>query len=159
MPTRTFTRKTDLDGKPADPTKGDPSFSEGILTALPGRTWRVKAAADVVVDIDGADLTPTEDADLTQAHTDWTPGTNYRYDAVYEVQTSSMGKIQKIEWFEIDNGDGTFSGLAKDMVYTWSGQKIMSTTTTDYYKDGEVAGSPHTENYYTANGKPVKKVK
>jgi hypothetical protein len=34
----------------------------------------------------------------------------------------------------------------------------MSSATTDYYKDGEVVGTPETVTYLTANGKPVKKV-
>ena len=33
MPTRTYTRKTDPNGKPADPALGNPSFQAGILTA------------------------------------------------------------------------------------------------------------------------------
>ena len=158
MPERTFTRKTDLDGLPGDPNKGDPSFSDGILTALPGRTWRTAAASDVKVIIDGAELTPTEDADLTQAHTDWSPGSSQKYEPIYEVQTSAAGKVTKIEWFETSNGDGTFSGLASDQVNTWSGSKLMSSVTTDYYKDGEVVGRPKTVTYLTADGKPVKKV-
>jgi hypothetical protein len=150
MPTRTFTRKTAPAGQPADPTRGDPSFSSGILTALPGRTWRLRAATDVVVDIDGGDLSAQEDTDLTAAHTAWVTESQTRFAPTFEVTTVQAGRTQKIEWFETDNGDGTYADLARDAVYSWTGSNLTSIVTTDYYDDGTVIPkSVVTETFFT----------
>lgn len=160
MPTRTYSRKTGPQGNPADPTRGDPSFTEGILTALPGRTWRTNAGADVSLDIDGGDLTQQEDDDLTAAHTAWTPTSQTAYAPNYEVTTTDKGNVTKVEWFETDNGDGTYSGLARDATYNWApGSKLVSLTATRYAKDGSVLGEPTTESFYTTtSGERVRKV-
>ena len=161
MPTRTYSRKTGPQGNPADPTRGDPSFSEGILTALPGRTWRTDAGANVSLDIDGGDLTQQEEDDLTAAHTAWTPTSQTAYAPNFEVTTTTRGNVTKVEWFETDNGDGTYSGLAKDAVYAWTlGTSVLiSITTTRYAKDGSVIGDPVVEEFYTTSaGTRVKKV-
>ena len=153
MPTRTYSRKTDSQGLPADPTWGDPSFSVGILAALPGRTWRTAAGSDVALDIDGTDLTQQEDDDLTTAHTAWVPIDTTRYADTFKVETISGGKIQKVEWFETDEGEGVYSGLARDEIYTWSGNSLTAKTSTTYYKDGSaVPGSVVAETYFTASG-------
>lgn len=74
MPTRTFTRKTAPDGTLADPSKGQPSFLSGVYTALSGRTWRSAASdTEVVLDIDGVELTGQEDTEVNDAYNNWIP--------------------------------------------------------------------------------------
>jgi len=138
MPTRTYSRKTAPAGGYADPTRGDPSFTSGILTALPGRTWRTSAdGSDVTLLIDGGDLTQQEDDDLTAAHTAWVTTDTARFSDRIKVTTySNAGRQEKTEWYQTDNGDGTFSDLARDEVYTWQGSRLMSKTCNTYYQDG-----------------------
>lgn len=90
MPTRTFTRKLNEEGVPADPAKGVPSFIEGIKGALYSRTWRVNAETEVIIDIDGAELTLQEDADLVSAYVSW--GTEWVPLNVYkELKIEALG--------------------------------------------------------------------
>lgn len=163
MPTRTYSRKTAPAGTPADPSKGAPSFLGGVTTALDGRTWRCAASgSDVTLDIDGGDLTQQEDDDLTAAHTAWVTTDQESYLPNYQVTTQDKGLVLKTEWFETDNGDGTYSDLAKDEVNEWSGggnSVLISSTTTRYAKDGTVLGTPEVVTYYTTDdGQRVKKV-
>ena len=161
MPSRTYTRKTDPAGRPADPTVGDPSFTSGIATAIPGRTWTTHAdASDVTLNISGGDLTQQEDDDLTAAHTAWVTIDATRYADLYEVETQTGGKTSKREWFETDNGDGTYSNLSRDETWTWLAGKLQTIVAKSYHKDGSVvAGSTVTTNYYTtSDGKKVTKV-
>ena len=163
MPTRNYSRKTAPAGNPADPTRGDPSFSDGVLTALPGRTWRTSAGEDVTLHIDGDDLTQQEDDDLTAAHTAWVPVDHIAYTADFPVTTPDKGQVLQTDWYETDEGGGVYSGLAKREENTWAGgganAVITSTTTTRYARDGSVLGTPETESYYTLDdGKRVKKV-
>lgn len=78
----------------------------------------------------------------------------------YMVETISSGRLQKVEWFETDDGDGTYSGLARDDTYSWVGSSLRSVTSRRYYKDGTVvAGSVVVQSYYTTgDGKKVTKV-
>jgi hypothetical protein len=160
MPERTYIRKDDSFGKPGDPSRGNPSFFSGVETAIPGRTWRsVASASEVTLLIDGGDLTAQEDTDLTAAHTAWVATCQCRYQDNYPVETEQDGKTAKIEWFETDNGDGTYSDLARDEVWTWSEGKLVSIVAQSYQRDGTVV--PHstaTTDYYTTDtGKKVKK--
>jgi hypothetical protein len=164
MPIRTYTRKLAPTGNPADPTKGAPSFSSGILTALSGRTWRTAAdGSDVVLNIDGGDLTQQEDDGLTAAYTAWVSTDTLSYAPNFPVTTPDKGLVQQTDWYETDNGDGTYSGLARSEENTWAGgganAVITSTTTTRYAKDGTTLGNPKIDSYYTTDdGKRVKKV-
>jgi len=164
MPTRSYSRKTAPAGNPADPTRGNPSFISGIATAIPGRTWRTAAdGSDVTLHIDGGDLTGQEDTDLTAAHTAWVPTDTLSYAPNFPVTTPDKGLVQQTDWYETDNGDGTYSNLAMSEVNTWAGgganAVITSTTTTRYAKDGTTLGNPKIDSYYTTDdGKRVKKV-
>ena len=164
MPTRTYSRKTAPAGNPADPTKGNPSFTSGITTALPGRTWRTAAnGADVVLNIDGGDLTQQEIDDLDDAYTAWATTDNVAYSPRFPVTTSDKGLVQQTDWYETDNGDGTYSDLAMSEVNAWAGggnnSVLLSTTTTRYAKDGTTLGKPKVESYFTTDDdKRVKKV-
>lgn len=83
------------------------------------------------------------------------------YLPVYEVATYSQGttRLDKVEWYETDNGDGTYSGLSRDAVYTWSASKLVSVVETSYYKDGApIVGETRTAEFYTtSDGKKVTK--
>ena len=157
MPTRTYTRKTDPNGKPADPALGNPSFQAGILTALPGRTWRTNAGTDVAVDIDGADLTPQEDADLTAAHTAWVPTSGLQYSPVIKKDLYTNGRIQRTEWFQNDEGSGVYSGLAQNEVYNWQGSRLISSVLSVLYTDGTVKEQTTTVYTTTDDGGHVVK--
>lgn len=160
MSTRTYTRKTDPTGKGADPSRGAPSFTSGILIALPDRVWRTAAdASQVSVTVIG-EISPQEDTDLTTAHTAWVPLDTRRYADTYKVETITQGRVQKVEWFETDNGDGTYSGLARDTSHAWEGKKLTGMTSTKYYVDGTPVPDTETITSYftTSDGKRVTKV-
>lgn len=64
------------------------------------------------------------------------------------------GRLLKVQWFETDNGDGTYSGLAKDRVFTYLGKLIIKTVSTTYYKDGQVR-FVEIEEYHTTDQNQV----
>jgi hypothetical protein len=162
MPTQTYSRKLDPEGIYADPSKGDPSFLSGVATALPGRMWTCNADdSDVTLNIDGAALTQQEIDDLDAAYAAWSTTSQTAYMPNYPVTTSEKGLVLQVDWYGTDNGDGTYSDLARSEVNQWSGSKnsvLISTTTTCYARDGSVRGTPLVESYYTtSDDKRVKK--
>lgn len=66
----------------------------------------------------------------------------------YHVSTTVKTKLSKEEWFAVDNGDGTYSGLARSLAYTYSGNKITQTVETKFLSDGSVV-SKEVKDFYT----------
>jgi hypothetical protein len=150
-----YSRKIAGDAYFTDPNEGLPSFSSGIASALPTRSWVLNCSGlKVYVEILGDDpLTPEESAALDLAHTNWIPVDPRRYYPYFRVETRSKGKfgnVEKVEWFEIDNGDGTYSGLAQDESYSWNGSTLTSKISKKYTKSGFVQHM-ETESYYTTD--------
>jgi hypothetical protein len=161
MPTRTYTRKDDTMGRPGDPSRGNPSFLSAVTAALPGRTWRsVASDAEVKLVIDGDELTPQEEADLTAGHTAWVATCQCRYSENFEVEKITDGRTDKIEWFETDDGEGDYSDLVRDEIWDWEDNVLKSITKKRYFRDGtEVPRSMVKVTYYTTGtGDKVKKV-
>ena len=77
-----------------------------------------------------------------------------QYTATHQVGTLTKRRLTKVEWFETDNGDETFSDLAADVVYTWLGSVLLSRVYTVYYTDGR-ASLQETETYFTGSGKRI----
>ena len=153
-----YSRKTAPGGSLAKPNEGNPSFVAEIEANLPGKKFRVVADAVNVTAYFEVALTAGEETTLTQAHTDWTPGAIDRYAPNYEVKTISKGQTVKVEWFQTDNGDGTYADLAASHAYNWTGSTLTSIVKTAYYTDGGIA-SQETESFYTVSGNPTKFVK
>src|SRR3972149_6988363 len=98
MPEKSYVRKNDIDGF-GSPNKGAPSFISGLETALPGRTWVVRADGDsITVSIDGGALSPSEDTGVDQAYAAWAPTSQKRYQALVKVQTPTKGRTTRIDW-------------------------------------------------------------
>jgi len=73
-------------------------------------------------------------------------------DPKYMVRTFDTDKkLLKEEWFQIDNLDGTYSKKAKDFVYNYVADRMMSRVETSYFYDGTVVSSA-TYEYYTGSG-------
>jgi len=77
-----------------------------------------------------------------------------QYEAVHKVDTKICGKLQSRTWYQTDNGDGTFSDLSKDEIYTWNKNKLISVVFTEYYIDSRVA-TQKTETYSTSSEKHI----
>jgi hypothetical protein len=153
----TYSRKG---GVASLPWRGTPSFVFSITEEFPSpRKWRLHAdATDVIVSFE-TELSSAEQTTLDTCYSDWVAGTIDYYTSVYEVETIVKGRRTKREWFQTDDGDGTYSDLAKDEVTNWQGSKLVSIITTEYYIDGAVRGNPITETFFTtSDGKHVTKV-
>ena len=73
-------------------------------------------------------------------------------DPKYMVRTFDADKkLMKEEWFQVDNLDGTYSKKAKDIVYNYVADRVMSRVETSYFYDGTVQSSAVYE-YYTGSG-------
>jgi hypothetical protein len=115
---------------------------EGVYEAAPGvlvvqvpEALADKGALDAYLATRGYFPSPNDDLALR--------------DPRYEVQTVVAGKVTRTDWYQVDNGDGTFSELAKAEVNTWSASRLISVTTTLYYTDGS-AGPSWTDTMWTA---------
>jgi len=99
------------------------------------------------------DLTQNEQtvlAGLVNAHDASKGGT---YQENYHLSEYVSGKLTKETWYETDNGDGTYSNKARDIVYSWTTNYLTSYTESIYYKSGTLK-EKEVYNYYT-NGMTV----
>ncbi len=121
------------------------------------------ATAVVYVTTSGVSATVVRDAaliiqaeiDAEQAVIDTHNGDPGCYETtfLYEDPAKNGRKVLD-QWFETDNDDGTYSGLAKKLIYNYDGNKKISEVTTTYYKDGEVKNI-ETKSYHTLSSGAV----
>jgi hypothetical protein len=66
------------------------------------------------------------------------------------------GQLQKEQWYEIDNGDGTYSDLAEETIYSYNSGALLSSITT-VYREGGIIDSIEEYEYYsgTEDGRTV----
>lgn len=79
------------------------------------------------------------------------------YKPNFEVQTPLNGQPNKVERWETDNGDGTYSGLAERDTYTYDKKKLVSALYEKLWSDGTVRVA-HTESLFSDGDKTIKKV-
>jgi len=63
--------------------------------------------------------------------------TNY-VDWKFEVVEKSGNKISSVKRYTTDNGDGTYSGLVQEELYSYQGNKLLSITTNTYDADNNI---------------------
>ena len=100
------------------------------------------------------DLTADEQAVLQTIVDNHQGGNDQFYRQVYYIKTYSASKLTKETWYEIDNGDGTYSGKAREIVYTWSGNTLTHETETVYCTNGAI-WSQTTSKYYTGSNNTI----
>lgn len=89
------------------------------------------------------------ETDAEQAIIDAHTGSPGYHQPLFHCQDPPVrGRMLKEQWFETDNGDGTYSDLARDRVYTYEGRFLVKIVTRDFYKDGEVR-FVETETFHT----------
>ena len=120
----------------------DPASAPGLVSSgVPFTHWKISGS-------DVAEMSAAEKLAVDQ------------YLDTFRVETLTGGKTSKVEWFETDNGDGTYSDLAREETHTWSTGKLSQVVARRLHKDGSVvAGTTETLSYYTTSaGKHVTKV-
>jgi hypothetical protein len=82
--------------------------------------------------------------------------TNENYQGVknYCVKDYLGQRLIKETWYEVDNGDGTYSQKVEETVYNYIQNKITSKTTTTFWLDESEILSK-TETYYTKDNKII----
>jgi hypothetical protein len=65
----------------------------------------------------------------------------------YKVSAYNGQLLSTETWYDTDNGDGTYSNMAAQTTYTYSGNALLSKTEIIYFYDGTVQ-STNTYNYY-----------
>ncbi len=97
-------------------------------------------------------ITIQAEIDAEQTAIDTHAGNPGCYEAVFLCEDPpKKGRKVRDQWFETDNGDGTYSDLAKDVIYNYSGKRKESVVTTTYYKDGATKYTD-VESYHTLSG-------
>jgi hypothetical protein len=72
----------------------------------------------------------------------------------------TMGMIETEDWYDTDNGDGTYSGKATGAVYVHdaNSKNVISQTVTTYYYDGTVFESIRTSYFRNNLNQLIEKV-
>jgi len=107
----------------------------------------IKRDSSLIVQFENQ-LTSDEEITLATIVTNHIGGDNLFYQENHHVETLSTNKLVKETWYETSNGDGTFSGKAREIVYTWSGLSVTQETESTYCTNGAL-WSQTTYKYYT----------
>lgn len=79
-----------------------------------------------------------------------------QYSPLVQVSDKPVkGRVLVVNYYETDNGDGTFSGLAARDDYVWSGSTVISMTSTIYFSDLSIAAQSTVSYFTTSDGKTV----
>lgn len=94
----------------------------------------------------------------TQAYLDALTAAKKFAEENYHVATYQSKLLKKEEWFETDNGDGTYSTKAREIAYTYTGKNLTQHVEKWFYTDGTEVRS-ETVNYFydPAAGKVIRK--
>lgn len=74
----------------------------------------------------------------------------------YEVVEKDNDKIESIKKYMVDNGDGTYSGLVKEDLYTYVRNRLISITTNNYDSDGNIQ-STDTRTFHASRRSAIRK--
>jgi hypothetical protein len=66
-------------------------------------------------------------------------------------------KLIKESWYEVDNGDGTYSVIAQDATYVYDNQALVSITTIIYCYDGSEFSTNIVRYYKNDQGQYIEK--
>ena len=94
--------------------------------------------------------------DLISAHSLTTSGEENFFVQV----NNSRGNVVSETWYNTDNGDGTYSGKVREIVYTYSsnGKNLQGRTEKEFWLDGTEKTSKAFEYYTSGSNKIVKPV-
>lgn len=119
-----------------DPTSWIINPDLSALASVPQKYWKV--VGDTVVEMDSGEKAAVDAALLSKTFR----SLNFK---VSSYNTSNQ--LTSETWYDTDNGDGTYSNIAEQITYTYSGIVLMSRVETVYFYDGTVS-SAETYNYY-----------
>ena len=83
-------------------------------------------------------------------------GNGQFYQAIYQIDYYTSGIKIAEEWYETDNGDGTYTGKAKRTEYTWISNKLMQEDEYIYCTNGAI-WVKNSYKYYTNGSSVIKK--
>lgn len=98
------------------------------------------------------ELTVEEQAVLQAAVDAHAGGNGQFYKENHHVQTLSSNKLTKEMWYETSNGDGTYSGKAREIEYTWSGISVTQETESVYCTNGALWVQTTYKYYMNSDG-------
>jgi hypothetical protein len=75
----------------------------------------------------------------------------------YKVDHYDAQKLTTDSYYDTDNGDGTYSGLAEKTTYTYQGAKLLNKVVVTYYYDGTQASSIKYTYFQNSNGELIEK--
>jgi hypothetical protein len=75
----------------------------------------------------------------------------------YKVGHYDAQKLITDSYYDTDNGNGTYSGLAEKTTYTYQGAKLLDKTVVTYYYDGTQVSSVKYTYYQNSNGELIEK--
>lgn len=83
-------------------------------------------------------------------------GNGQFYQENYCIDYNAVGKKTAEEWYETDNGDGTYSGKAKRIEYTWTNNKLIQEDEFIYCTNGAL-WNKQSYKYYMNGNNVIKK--
>jgi hypothetical protein len=76
----------------------------------------------------------------------------------FEVEDVQNSRTQSISFYSTDNGDGTYSGLARKITMLWTGNIKIGELHEWFYQDGTVRDSEKYDIYENKSSKRDKKI-
>lgn len=119
-----------------DPTDWIINPDLSALASVPQKYWKV--VGDTVVEMTSGEKTTADAALLAKT----LRNKNFKVSSY-----NSSSQLTSDTWYDTDNGDGTYSNMAEQVVYTYSANVLMSRVDTIYFYDGTIS-SAATYNYY-----------
>lgn len=117
------------------------------VTGVPNRYWKINP-----------DDTITEMSQPEKDDVDQTVGSGQILAAKFEITEKERGKVAKIRYYATDNGDGTYSDLVHETIYTYQRRHLLSEEYKTYYSNGVLASTTRWEYYTSPSGNVVKKL-
>lgn len=97
------------------------------VNGVPKKYWKISGNSVL-------EMTPQEKSDKDQELAN-TP-TNIPQTKNIKTIETSKGLKSKETWYATDNGDGTYTGIAEEIIYNYSGKKLISIETKTYDTNG-----------------------
>lgn len=113
-----------------------------LLDNVPHKYWKIDG--DNVVEMNQSEKDAVDFEELS----------NTILEKKYRVDEYERGKLSVTTWYNVDNEDETYSNKVEETSYTYSGNKIISTTEIQY-SAVETVLSEKTWNYYSS-GKNIR---
>ena len=133
-------------------------IGQAVKLALPGLEFVTSHEGTVCAFVFDLELSEGDETILTNSVSAFVATSERKYEPIHMLTIYSKNKVIKIEYFQTENEDGTFSGLANRRTRIWQGRRLIGEKFEEFFDDGTVASTEEFEFRTTSQGQVKKKV-